>query len=406
MAEITETPITDKYQYNKLLKEIENEEKRIKDPLTNEEQKKVSNERLGKLNKRKDEYLAKGQPKNHLQSAMEGARENYLKSAAAYTPNMNSSKDASLKANPEILAADEARNEAKMADARNSANNAAVEEAEANVQNTVEKVSAEDTEAPELSETEPAAVQAQSDIEQAVAGTKGSGTPTTPQTVLTNVADKYGFGLLKFDENGKIIVPDIKEESQWKRADTSGKLAMFGTALSCIVSALSGGNIPPINFNKIMGIDKQYTTYLANVHQFNEAVSSGVKKESENIADADYASYISSLPPKEKEVLENISSGYEMTKAEADKARLGKQGEVQEGLIKAQAESGVDYLIRLQDAYDKGLITEKTFNLAVEKARADFGQWSGLWERITDRAGINAGVSAKGKPYGGVSIGK
>lgn len=389
-------PITDKYGYNKLLKEIENEEKRIKDPLTNGEQKNVSNERLGKLNKLKDDYLAKGQPKKSW-SDFEGTRENYLKNAAAYTPNMNSSKDASLKANPEILAADEARNEAKMADARNSANNAAVEEAEANVQNTVKKVSAEDTEAPELSETEPAAVQAQSDIEQAVAETKGSGTPTTPQTVLTNVADKYGFGLLKFDENGKIIVPDIKEESQWKRADTSGKLAMFGTALSCIVSALSGGNIPPINFNKIMGIDKQYTTYLANVHQFNEAVSSGIKKESENIADADYASYISSLPPKEKEVLENISSGYEMTKAEADKARLGKQGEVQEGLIKAQAEAAVDYLIRLQDAYDKGLITDKTLEIERNKTRADNGQWWGWIERAAAvRPRANIGKSKEG----------
>ncbi len=397
------TPIKDKYQYNKLLREIENEEKRIKDPLTNGEQKNVSNERLGKLNKLKDDYLAKEQPKNNLQSAMEGARENYLNNAAAYAPDMNSSKDASLKANPEILAADEARNEAKMADARNSANNAAVEEAEANVQDAVNNAT-EEVEAPELNETEPAAVQAQSDITQAVAETKGSGQKTTPQTVLANVADKYGFGLLKFDENGKIIVPDIKEESQWKRADTSGKLAMFGTALSCIVSALSGGNIPPINFNKIMGIDKQYTTYLANVHQFNEAVSSGVKKESENIADADYASYIASLPEKEREILKDISSGYEMTKAEADKARLGKQGEVQEALIKAQAEAAVDYLIRLQDAYDKGLITDKTLEIERNKARADNGQWWGWIERAAAlRPRANIGKSKKGNL--GVNVG-
>lgn len=388
----------DEKEYNKLLKEIDKENKRINDPLTDEEQKTVSRNRLADLNKQKDTY--KKQPKeqkNHLQEAMEGTRKNMLNAMAAYTPNMGSKKDASLAGNPEVLEAEEKRNEAKMADARNSANNAAVEEAENNVQETVEKVSAEDTEAPELSETEPAAVQAQSDIEQAVAETKGSGTPTTPQTVLTNVADKYGFGLLKFDENGKIIVPDIKEESQWKRADTSGKLAMFGTALSCIVSALSGGNIPPINFNKIMGIDKQYTTYLANVHQFNEAVSSGIKKESENIADADYASYISSLPPKEKEVLENISSGYEMTKAEADKARLGKQGEVQEGLIKAQAEAAVDYLIRLQDAYDKGLITDKTLEIERNKTRADNGQWWGWIERAAAvRPRANIGKSKEG----------
>lgn len=394
----------DEKEYKKLLKEIDKENKRINDPLTDEEQKNVSRNRLADLNKQKDSY--KKQPKeakNHLQEAMEGTRNNMLNAMAAYTPNMGSSKDASLAGNPEVLEAEEERNEAKMADARNSANNKAVEEAEQGVQEAV--ANAKDP-VPELNETDEESAQAQGDIEEAVVTARGSGQGVTPQTVLTNVADKYGFGLLKFDEDGKIIVPDIKEESQWKRADIAGKLAMVGTVLSCIVSALSGGNIPPINFNKIVGLDKQYTTYLTNVHQFNEAVSSGVKKESENIADADYASYMNSLPPKEKEVLENISSGYEMTKAEADKARLGKQGEVQQALIKAQAEAGVDYLIRLQDAYDEGLITEETFNLAVEKARADFGQWSGLWERITDRAGINAGVSAKGKPYGGVSIGK
>lgn len=391
------TPITDKNGYNKLLKEIDNENKRINDPLTDAEQKKVSTERLGKLNKLKDDYLAKGQPKNHLQPAMKGARENYLKSAAAYTPDMNSSKDASLKANPEILAADEERNKAKMADARNSANNAAVEEAENNVQ----EISTEEVEAPELNETDEAAIQAQNDIEEAVAGTKGDGTPTTSQTVIEKLSNKYDIPTT-FTPDGKIVPT---EESQWKRADASGKLAMFGTALSCIISALSGGNIPPINFNKIMGVDKQYTTYLANVHQYNEAISSGVKKGAENKANADYAGFMSSLPDRERTILENISSDYELTKAAADKERLGKQGEVQKGLIDAQAQSAVTMLISLQDARDKGLISQKTFDDFLQLKRAEFGQWSGLWERITDRAGIKAGVSASGKPYGGVNVG-
>lgn len=397
--------------YDKLLKEIDKENKRINDPLTDEEQKTVSRNRLADLNKQKDTYLANKQKpsktikKNNLQAAMEGTRENLLKASAAYTPNMGSTKDASLKANPEVLEAEEKRNEAKLADARNSANNAAVEEAERGVQEAVNN--AKDPEAlPELNETDEESAQAQGDIEEAVAQTKGNGQQTTPQTVLTNVADKYGFGLLKFDENGQIIVPDLKEESQWKRADTAGKLAMVGTVLSCIVSALSGGNIPPINFNKIAGLDKQYTTYLANIHQFNEAVASGVKKESENIADADYASYMNNLPQEERGILENISSDYEYTKSAADQERLRTQGQVSKELINAQAASAVNYLIALQDAYDKGLITDKTFNLAVEKARADFGQWSGLWERITERAGIEGGRSADGGFYGGAKIGK
>lgn len=386
---------TNEREYNNLLKEIENENKRINDPLTDAEQKKVSTERLGKLNALKEGY--KKPEKNHVQTAMEGARKNYLNNAAAYTPNMGSSKDASLAGNPKVLEADQERNEAKMADARNSANNVAVEEAEENVQTAVNEAKDEpQPPAPPLNETDEEAVQAQSDIEEAVAETKGSGAPTTPQTVLTNVADKYGFGLLKFDENGKIIVPDIKEESQWKRADTSGKLAMVGTVLSCIVSALSGGNIPPINFNKIMGVDKQYTTYLTNVHQFNEAVASGVKKESENIADADYAAYMANLPENERKILENISSNYEMTKAEADKARLGKQGDVQTALIKAQAEAAVDYLVRLENEFRAGNISEKTLEYERNKTRAENGQWWGAIERAANLGSV--GVSGKVGP--------
>lgn len=391
--------------YNKLLKEIENENKRINDPLTNEEQKTVSRNRLAELNKQKDAYLSAGKPStSNVMKPYEGTKQNILKASAAYTPNLNDKRDASLAGNPDILEAEAKRNEAKMTDARNSANNAAVEEAENNVQEAVSTKVEEP--APELTESDEEASLAQGDIEEAVVSVKESGQDVTPQSILTNVADKYGFGLLKFDENGNIIVPDIKEESQWKRADTSGKLAMVGTVLSCIVSALSGGNIPPINFNKIMGVDKQYTTYLSNVHQFNEAVSSGVKNEAENIANVDYASYMNSLPPEERSILENISSDYELTKAAADKERLQTQGQVSKELIEAQAKSAVNYLIALQDAYNKGLITDKTFKLALEKSRSDFGQWSGLWERITDRAGIEGGLTADGIPYGGARIGK
>ena len=62
-------------------------------------------------------------------------------------------------------------------------------------------------------------------------------------------------------------------------------------------------------------------------------------------------------------------------------------------------------LSSLQEALDKGLITQETFDNFLKYKRADMGEWSGMWERITNRAGINAGVNAKGKPYGGVSIG-
>jgi len=393
----------DEKEYNKLLKEIDRENKRINDPLTDKAQKEVSRQNIAKYQEQVKEYKPKSkeQSKNHLQTAMEGARENSLKAMAAYTPNMGSTKDASLAGNPDVLEAEEKRNEAKMADARNSANNAAVEEAEQGVQEAVNKAKDPVPETPELDETDEESAQAQSDIEEAVVTANESGQPTTPQTILTNVADKYGFGLLKFDENGQIIVPDIEEESQWKRSDTAGKLAMVGTVLSCIVSALSGGNIPPINFNKIMGVDKQYTTYLTNVHQFNEALASGVKKESENVADADYASYMESLQPEEKKTLQDITSDYEYTKSMADQERLRTQGQVSKELIEAQAQTAVYTLKALEKAVKEGKITPETFDSWLKYNRASMGEWSGPLERaaglkpsanVTTPAGVGVGV--------------
>ena len=314
---------------------------------------------------------------------MEGTSNNIMNASAAYTPDLGSSKDASLAGNPDFVEAENKRDEAKM-----NGTSTDVAKAEADVHAL-------------LKDKDQESLQAQTDIQEAVAETKGSGTPTTPQTVVESLGNKYGFKTT-FTPDGK-MVPE--EESQWKRADLAGKLAMFGTALSCIVSALSGGNIPPINFNKIVGLDKQYTTYLANVHQYNEAISAGAKKSAENQANADYGTFLNSLPPNERKIIENISSDYEYTKSVADQERLKTQGKVQEDIIKAQAESAVSMLSSLQEALDKGLITQETFDNFLKYKRADMGEWSGMWERITNRAGINAGVNAKGKPYGGVSIG-
>ena len=373
----------DEKEYNKLLKEIDTEQKRIDDSLTDEDQKAYSRKRLEELNKKKESYVPKTEEKSYLEKAMEGTSNNIAKASAAYTPDLGSSKDASLAGNPEFVKADNKRDEAKMNGTATD-----VAEAEADVQAL-------------LKDNDQESLQAQNDIQEAIAGTKSSGTPTTPQTVVTNLGNKYGFKTT-FTPDGKMVPT---EESQWKRADLAGKLAMFGTALSCIVSALSGGNIPPINFNKIVGLDKQYTTYLANVHQYNEAISAGAKKSAENQADADYGMFLNSLPENERKIIENVSSDYEYTKSIADQERLKTQGKVTEDIIKAQAESAVSMLSSLQEALDKGLITQETFDNFLKYKRADMGEWSGMWERITNRAGINAGVNAKGKPYGGVSIG-
>lgn len=350
-------------EYNKLLKKIDTEQKRIDDSLTDEDQKAYSRKRLEELNKKKESYVPKTEEKSYLEKAMEGSRENALKYSAAFTPNLGTitkegvveAKDASLKANPDFLEAENKRDEAKM-----NGTAADVAKAEADVQAL-------------LKDNDQESLQAQTDIQEAVAETKGSGTPTTPQTVVTNLGNKYGFKTT-FTPDGKMVPT---EESQWKRADLAGKLAMFGTALSCIVSALSGGNIPPINFNKIVGVDKQYTTYLANVHQYNEAISAGAKKSAENQADADYGTFLSSLPPNERKIIENVSSDYEYTKSVADQERLKTQGKVNEDLINAQKQAGINAMLTLQQAVDEGKLSKEAFENWARFHRADEG-WGGI----------------------------
>lgn len=350
----------DEKEYNKLLKEIDTEQKRIDDSLTDEDQKAYSRKRLEELNKKKESYVPKtegegAKEKSYLEKAMEGTSNNIANASAAYTPDLGSSKDASLAGNPEFVEADKKRDEAKMNGTATD-----VAEAEADVQAL-------------LKDNDQESLQAQNDIQEAIAETKGGGTPTTPQTVVTNLGNKYGFKTT-FTPDGKMVPT---EESQWKRADLAGKLAMFGTALSCIVSALSGGNIPPINFNKIVGLDKQYTTYLANVHQYNEAISAGAKKSAENQADADYGMFLNSLPENERKIIENVSSDYEYTKSIADQERLKTQGKVNEDLINAQKQAGINAMLTLQQAVDEGKLSKEAFENWAKFHRADEG-WGGI----------------------------
>ena len=115
---------------------------------------------------------------------------------------------------------------------------------------------------------------------------------------------------------------------------------------------------------------------------------------------------MASLPEGERNILENISSDYEYTKAAADKQRLETQGSVQKELIDAQAESAVTMLISLQEARNKGLISQKTFDDFIQLKRGEMGQWSGLWERILDKAGIQANVKGNKVGIGNVGNGK
>ena len=366
-------------EYNKLLKEIDTEQKRIDDALTDEDQKAYSRKRLEELNKQKEAYESapKVEEKSYSEKALEGTKKNIMNASAAFTPNLGTqtkeglveAKDASLRANPNFVEADKKRDEAKMTGTATD-----VAKAEADVQAL-------------LKDNDQEALQAQNDIQEAVAETKGSGTPTTPQTVVESLGNKYGFKTT-FTPDGKIVPT---EESQWKRADLAGKLAMFGTALSCIVSALSGGNIPPINFNKIVGVDKQYTTYLANVHQYNEAISTGAKKSSENQADADYGTFLSSLPPNERKIIENVSSGYEGTKSMADQERLKTQGKVNEYLINAQKQAGINAMLTLQQAVDEGKLSKEAFENWARFHRADEG-WGSI-ERFVNNL-TNVGDTA------------
>ena len=381
----------DEKEYNKLVKERDTENKRINDQFTMEDQRNYSKQRVAELNKKIAEYESKNKPESNpktpLEQDLEGSRNNLLKMSAAYAPNLGSTESASLKENPDFLAAENKRDEAKMKDGSNLSNRAAVGEAENDIQNLAEDKFRELTSQAPLNEDDPEALQAEADINKAVGDTKGEGKKTNPGDVIANLSKEYGIST-NFTPDGKIVPT---EESQWKRADMAGKLAMFGTALSCIISAASGGNIPPINFNKIVGVDKQYTTYLANVHQYNEAIQAGVKKEAENKADVDLGNYLKDVPEEERKIITDVLSEFEFTKAEADKERLEKQGEVSKELIVAQATAAYDALTRLHQYVREGKITQEDFDNLVKYTKASMGKWSGWFERYMPNIGVNAG---------------
>lgn len=378
-------------EYNKLVKERDTENKRINDQFTMEDQRNYSKQRVAELDKKIAEYESKNKPaskpKIPLEQAMEGSRNNLLKMSAAYAPNLGSTESASLKDNPDFLDLENKRDEAKMKDGSNLSNRAAVGEIENDIKNLSEDKFRELTSQAPLNEDDPEALQAEADINKAVGDTKGSGKNTNPEDVIANLSKEYGIST-NFTPDGKIVPT---EESQWKRADMAGKLAMFGTALSCIISAASGGNIPPINFNKIVGVDKQYTTYLANVHQYNEAIQAGVKKEAENKADVDLGNYLKDVPEEERKIITDVLSEFEFTKAEADKERLEKQGEVSKELIIAQATAAYDALTRLHQYVREGKITQEDFDNLVKYTKASMGKWSGWFERYMPNIGVNAG---------------
>ena len=373
-------------EYKKALAERDTENKRINDQFTMEDQRNYSKQRVAELDKKIAEYESKNKPaskpKTYLEGQFEKSKDNGLKMSAAYTPNLGSTESASLKENPDFLAADKKRDEAKMQNASIPENKTAVEQAEKEVQDLYKNKLAE------LLEGDKEATQAEADINKAVADTKGDGKQTTPENVIDNLSKEYGIST-NFTPDGKIVPT---EESQWQRADMAGKLAMFGTALSCIVSAMSGGNIPPINFNKIVGVDKQYTTYLANVHQYNEAISAGVKKAAENKADVDLGNYLKDVPEKDRKIIMDVTSGYEYTKSLADQARMDNQAKNMGFLIDAKAQSSIGALLKLDQLVQEGKLSKDAFEIWAKYMRANEGD--GNWERAMNL--INSGTNAAG----------
>ena len=373
-------------EYKKALAERDTENKRINDQFTMEDQRNYSKQRVAELDKKIAEYESKNKPaskpKTYMEEQFEKSRDNGLKMSADYTPNLGSTESASLKENPDFLAADKKRDEAKIQNASIPENKVAVEQAEKEVQDLYKNKLAE------LLEGDEEAAQAEADINKAVGDIKGEGKPTTPENVIDNLSKEYGIST-NFTPDGKIVPT---EESQWQRADMAGKLAMFGTALSCIVSAMSGGNIPPINFNKIVGVDKQYTTYLANVHQYNEAISAGIKKAAENKADVDLGNYLKDVPEKDRKIIMDVTSGYEYTKSLADQARMDNQAKNTGFLIDAQAQSSIGALLKLDQLVQEGKLSKDAFETWAKYMRANEGD--GNWERAMNL--INSGTNAAG----------
>lgn len=238
-----------------------------------------------------EEYLEAGGTDNPTVKAMFGSKKNVAKASAATDAPLASKKDVSMasedKAVKPVIEAEKKVNEAKMKDARKPENQIAVNNAENEM---IEADKTADTAVTENLEPE-------QDIETKIdniAAEAGIAIPEEAKNTqeitfamdalrngdfvdLSKITLPNGEGLFQvnFDKNGNAYPPERAEIP--KPALESRGAAAFFTVMSVLLSAFTGGLVPPINFGKLLGTEE----YWDRVYEQNKNVADLMNKGAE-----------------------------------------------------------------------------------------------------------------------------
>lgn len=236
-----------------------------------------------------EEYLEAGGKDDPTVKAMFGAKKNVAKASAATDAPLASKKDVSMasedKAVKPVIEAEKKVNEAKMADARKPENQVAV--------NNVENEMIEADKNADTAVTENLEQDIDSKIDT-IASKAGIAIPEEAKntqevtfamdalqngnfTDLSKITLPTGEGLFQvnFDKNGNAYPPERAEIP--KPALESRGAAAFFTVMSVLLSAFTGGLVPPINFGKLLGTDE----YWDRVYEQNKNVADLMNKGAE-----------------------------------------------------------------------------------------------------------------------------
>ena len=241
----------------------------------------------------KDTKIAELQAKDkeEKEAPLKGAQKNVAKASAATDAPLASKKDVSMasedKAVKPVIEAEKKVNEAKMKDARNPESQIAVNNAENEM---IEADKATDTAATENLEPEQN-IETKIDNIAAEAGitipeeAKNTQEVTFAMDALQNgdfvdlskITLPTGEGLFQvnFDTNGNAYPPERAEIP--KPALESRGAAAFFTVMSVLLSAFTGGLVPPINFGKLLGTEE----YWDRVYEQNKNVADLMNKGAE-----------------------------------------------------------------------------------------------------------------------------
>lgn len=322
-----------------------------------------------------EEYLEAGGKDDPIVKATFGAKKNAAKASAATTAPLASKKDVSMasedKAVKPAIEAEKKVDEAKMADSRNPENKIAVNNAEnemieadkavdKNVTENLEPEQDIDTKIDKIAAEAGITIPEEAKNTQEVAFAMDA-LQNGDFTELPKITLPTGEGLFQvnFDKNGNAYPPERAEIP--KPALESRGAAAFFTVMSVLLSAFTGGLVPPINFGKLLGTEE----YWDRVYEQNKNVADLMNKGAEQ-------NLMNEVQNKQTQERINI--------ADANKDKLNSYAQLQE----AEA-GGTGYQQAALSAELQKSLQENQLNMDLTKLKLTFEQQKDMANLLYDQ---------------------